>query len=48
MLKKIALVTLFVVTAVVGASSAFAGSATKVPTAPVPQGFCVPFPMPGC
>jgi hypothetical protein len=43
MLKKIALVSLFVVSAAVGVSgSVFAHSATKAPVPTAPHGFCWP------
>ena len=48
MLKKITLVTLFVVSVAVGATSTvFAHSATKVPLPSTPHGLCLPG-MPFC
>lgn len=47
MLKRIALVTLFIVSAAVAASSTvFAHSATKAPVPSAPHGFCWPAGMP--
>ena len=49
MLKKITLVTLFVVSVAVGASSTVFGHlAMKAPVASTSHGFCWPPGMPGC